>query len=173
MSHWLDYPIQQLQEILETPFSVNEGFRPARDAARNIIYRYAEDSFKERFRSQTTFKSIYDIRTDEEKYRLILKAIRNAIHYFEVWQVREQQRQSISQPSSETNSEPVVQTIHAQNVFQNMNSTVVEQSGVAEKVEPSVKSNMSKIVAWMLGSLLILILGAYFIFWLITKYTID
>ncbi|MFD0998677.1 hypothetical protein ACFQ21_05135 [Ohtaekwangia kribbensis] len=164
MAHWLDYPIQQLREILEAPFSVSEGFRPVRDAARNIVYRYAEDSFKERFRSQTTFKSIYDIRTDEEKYRLILKAIRNAIHYFEVWQVREQQRQSIGQPSSETNSEPVVQTINAQNVFQNMNSTVVEQSGVAEKAEPSVKSNMLKLVAWMLGSLLILILGAYLFF---------
>lgn len=128
MAHRLDYPIQQLQILLEKPFSVYEGFRPVRDAARNIVYRYADENFKARFRSHTTFKSIYDARSDEEKYRLILSAIKNAIHYFEVWQASEQQAQPIN-PTPEITKEPVVQYITAENLFQNTNSNVMEQSG--------------------------------------------
>jgi hypothetical protein len=81
MSNKYDRAINELQAII-AHYDIKIGFRLIRNKAKNIVEIYGGQEYKKRFDSMVTFNRIGDIRSDEEKYKVVLQSIDNAIHYY-------------------------------------------------------------------------------------------
>jgi len=89
MPNKYDNAIKELESII-TPFDEMIGYKPMRNKAKNIIEIYGEEEYKHRFNTMVTFNQIGDIRSDQEKHRLVSLAIENAIHYYRNKRANEQ-----------------------------------------------------------------------------------
>lgn len=142
VAHRLDKPIEELHVIKQIPFTIEDGFHIVRDRARNIVNAFAEQDFKERFKKQTTFSKIGDARSREEKHRIVIVAINNAIHYFETIRIRD------SHSSDRLNSQVIPTTqITANNLIQNYGSTIGNQGTISQPPEPK-KTSWIQYTVW-------------------------
>src|SRR5579859_4129481 len=89
MPNKYDRAITELQAII-APYDITVGYKPMRNKAKNIVEIYGGQEYKKRFDSMVTFNRISDIRSEEEKHKVVLQAIDNAIHYYKNKSANEQ-----------------------------------------------------------------------------------